>query len=881
MPNWEKRLGVLAEFLESGPIYVWVGAARAGENEIGRPELLVGSRPAARPPPSLERRARQFARRGQGSNPTRETYRGRPHRSVLLWRYHFSHSGNKLVFVWAMMPPHEGEEAPALSPKQKRLFRLFRDELAREEARRLWDPFPADIREKLSHLRGNLYSVVGPDGKFTYVNRTWSDKLGYPAEQIIGRPFLDFVHPDYQAATEQVLSGFRSGTLRDFQNGYQTADGKLLLLRWSTWADPKTGIYYSVTEDITRFEKQRLALKENEEKLRKLFELSPLGIALNRMDGRFVEVNAAMSRITGYSLRELNQLSYWDLTPEKYADQEAIQLKGLADKGRYGPYEKEYIRKNGQPVDVLLNGLKLVTSRGEEFIWSIVEDISQRKKMESELRESEEKYRSVVTTLSEGLVLHDPTGKIMFANRAAERVLGLTRAQMEGRDSLDSCWKSIHEDGTDYPGETHPAAITLKTGEAVEGAIMGVHKPDGSLSWIRINSRPVHSDGNHLLGVVATFLDITTQKENEREIEKLVFLAQNTDNAVTVTDPDTKIEWINAAYEKISGYSLNELIGQPAGKLVQGPGTNRKEKERIRKALRRKENVEAELLNYRKDGTPYWISLNILPILNKNNQVRNFISIQSDITGRKAREESLRKLSRDLINRNQELLHFNQVVSHNLRAPAANIIGLTELFFQIAGSDPAPAAENGQLTEIAEHLRESAGKLDEVLRDVSEILEYGQGLTERKSPVDLKEVIQGVTTLLTVQIKETGGRVNTGGLKVTIVNSVRGVLSGVFLNLISNSLKYRAPGRAPRIDISSRETNGGKIEIRCRDNGLGIDLERHGKDIFGMYKRFHPIVEGKGLGLYLSRLQLEKLGGEISVESQPGQGTVFKIVLPG
>lgn len=131
----------------------------------------------------------------------------------------------------------------------------------------------------------------------------------------------------------------------------------------------------------------RNALAENESKLRGLYELSPLGIALNDMKGHFVEFNEAFRNICGYTEAELKTLDYWTLTPKKYEADELRQLESLERMGRYGPYEKEYIHKDGRPVPLRLNGILIIGHDGQKYIWSIVEDITQQKQDEARMQQ--------------------------------------------------------------------------------------------------------------------------------------------------------------------------------------------------------------------------------------------------------------------------------------------------------------------------------------------------------------------------------------------------------------------------------------------------------------------------------------------------------------
>ncbi|MCW8983229.1 MAG: PAS domain S-box protein, partial [Gammaproteobacteria bacterium] len=147
--------------------------------------------------------------------------------------------------------------------------------------------------------------------------------------------------------------------------------------------------------------------------LRTLFQNSPIGLALCRMDGTLVETNTAYSNITGYSLKEANDLSYWDITPDRYRDMEAEQLWHLEHRGGYGPYEKEYIHKEGHLVPVRLKG-KIINRGGEDFIWSSVEDISDRVEAERRLRQA----ATIFESTGEGIIITDENNKIILVNSA-------------------------------------------------------------------------------------------------------------------------------------------------------------------------------------------------------------------------------------------------------------------------------------------------------------------------------------------------------------------------------------------------------------------------------------------------------------------------------
>jgi diguanylate cyclase (GGDEF)-like protein/PAS domain S-box-containing protein len=244
--------------------------------------------------------------------------------------------------------------------------------------------------------------------------------------------------------------------------------------------------------------------------------MSPLGIARNSMDGAFIEANVSFLSIVGYSLEELNRISYWDLTPKSYADQETQQLESLKSTHRYGPYEKEYINNLGQRVPVRLNGVLIAGSDGEEFIWSIVEDITQEKRLDDQLRIAAAAFES-----QEALVITDTDSVILRVNRAfteitgysAEEAVGQTpRMLKSGRHNLDfykAMWESINTTGG-WQGEVWDRR---KNGEEYP-------------KWLTISA--VKNDLGAVTHYVGAHYDITHRKKAEDKINELAFYDQLT-----------------------------------------------------------------------------------------------------------------------------------------------------------------------------------------------------------------------------------------------------------------------------------------------------------------------------------------------------------------
>jgi diguanylate cyclase (GGDEF)-like protein/PAS domain S-box-containing protein len=248
-------------------------------------------------------------------------------------------------------------------------------------------------------------------------------------------------------------------------------------------------------------------LRMSEEKLRALFEMSPLGIARNAMDGTFIEANAAFLKIVGYSLEELNRLTYWDLTPKEYAEMEARQLESLETTSRYGPYEKEYIHSSGRRVPVQLMGMLITGGDGEKYIWSIVEDITERKRVEADLQLAAQVYQSS----SEGMLVTDAENRIIGVNAAFTRMTGYALEEIQGKDPrlfktgyqerafYEEMWRSLREDGY-WQGELWDRC------------------KDGDVKATRLTINAITNEDGTVQRYVALYSDITEKKRSDETI---------------------------------------------------------------------------------------------------------------------------------------------------------------------------------------------------------------------------------------------------------------------------------------------------------------------------------------------------------------------------
>ncbi|HEY3430820.1 MAG TPA: ATP-binding protein, partial [Cyclobacteriaceae bacterium] len=233
------------------------------------------------------------------------------------------------------------------------------------------------------------------------------------------------------------------------------------------------------------------------------------------------------------------------------------------------------------------------------------------------------------------------------------------------------------------------------------------------------------------------------------------------------------------------------------------------------------------------------------------------------------KSQELVKANEELIRHNSELRQFSYTVSHNLRAPVARLLGLTNLL------NASKEDFSDEAKQIIAHIHESSQEFDVIIRDLNKIIDIRNELYRIKEKVTLKDELDQVMKLIRNQITS-DMKFHTDFEPAPFLYTVRPVLNSIFYNLLTNAVKYRSPQRPLEVHLRSKMKSG-FIEIQIQDNGLGINLEAFKNDVFGLYKRFHTHTDGRGLGLYMVKSQIESLGGKIELDSALNVGTTFSV----
>lgn len=369
-------------------------------------------------------------------------------------------------------------------------------------------------------------------------------------------------------------------------------------------------------------------------------------------------------------------------------------------------------------------------------------------------------------------------------------------------------------------------------------------------------------------------LQVKKTNSNDFENLKWKFALENSNIGVWDWNSETNSVVYSKESKQIIGFKDNEIASKASEWYNR---IHKEDKQSYFKTFTKL--IDGDIINYEnsyrilhKDNTYRWI-LDKGKTIEKdiNNRPKRIIGTHSDITKQK-KAKIMSKKRLDLItSQNKKLKNFTYVVSHNLKQHAGNIESIIE-FYNEAESDK-------EKEEMIKHLKTVSESLTKTLKDSKEIVvvQSKKFKTKRETPV--YSIIDATTKELNYLISKSNTTIYNDVKKDCLVNFSASYLQSIIQNLITNAIKYKHPDRSPIIKINSIQTDK-QIEISVSDNGIGIDLNKYGKDLFGLYKTFHNNKNAEGIGLYLVKNQLEAFKGNIKAISEVDKGTTFIMTIP-
>ena len=479
------------------------------------------------------------------------------------------------------------------------------------------------------------------------------------------------------------------------------------------------------------------------------------------------------------------------------------------------------------------------------------------------LYESEARMRRRVNLLSEVVFELDLTGRIVFLNSAWTQSLGLSEAGSLGRPLGEFAW----------PEDRDLLEATLAGAQPSNHAPRALLRFSGAsnlLRWMEMSAVLVPGQG-----FVGALRDVTQQKLAQDELERMSLVANHTDNLVLITNAMGRVEWVNAAFTRHTGYSLAEILGKVPGHILQGPSTDQAEVARLGQEIRAGRSVRSELLNTKRSGELYWVTLYITPIRDESGAIQRFISVQSDSTALRQMQSDLEyeKIRAETANRAKSA--FLATMSHEIRTPRNSVLGMAQTLMD-------PTLESGQRQDYVRVLMESGETLLALLNDILDLsrIEAGKLVLHRTRTAPL----QLVNDTLALFINSASAK----QLSLTVIpdlepsryyriDAIR--LRQMLSNLISNAIKFTSAGTI-EVSISqlARGEEGDELEFAVTDSGAGIALA----DQAMLFETFSQVDNsstrhfgGAGLGLSIVKSLAQSMGGSVGVRSSVGQGSRF------
>jgi len=461
-------------------------------------------------------------------------------------------------------------------------------------------------------------------------------------------------------------------------------------------------------------------VEESRERLRALLDRTPVGIFETAPDGTRRYTNRRWRELVGATEEDAGGTDWTSvLHPDDRAEVAARWAECLAA-GREFTARYRYRRPDGDVVWVDATSVAMRDADGQVTRWlGSVTDVTDQVRAQEELAASEQRYRSVVATMAEGVVLQDHDGQILAANEAACRLLGLSHAELAGRSSIDPGWRCVREDGSDFPGEQHPPMAALRTRRPVRDVLMGVHRPDGSLVWIKVNSQPLfdeHSEEEPVVtGVVTTFVDVTATRAAtaalRRSEQQFRAAMEHAPNGMALVELDGRFREVNPALCALVGYPEQELVGQTFQRITHPDDLDADLANVDRLLHGADDSYTMEKRYLAKSGAVVWVLLAVSCVRDDDGRPAYFIAQMQDITAsHAAKEELAHRALHDpltgLANRDMLMDHLAHALARGARAEGQATVMFLDLDdFKTVNDSYGHEAGDRLLVTVAERLR--------------------------------------------------------------------------------------------------------------------------------------------------------------------------------
>ena len=732
----------------------------------------------------------------------------------------------------------------------------------------------AALRESERRFRTTFESAAiamaldDEQGRLIETNATFQKMFGNSAKELEGMTFSELTHPaDVDRGWnlfKELVQGKRDSV--HLERRYYRQDGTLLWgsVNVSAIRNRDGSFRHTVTmvQDIT-------ARKLAEDALR----FTQFAVDHNsdatywvRSDGRISYVNHAACQALGYSYQELISMRVPDIDPEFPDEKWGAHFLEIKEAGSM-TFEAQHRTKSGRlfPVEILANYLAY---DDQEYLCAYVRDITERKRAEEVLRESESKYRELFESAYDIICLVDGEGNIVDINRRGELLTGYSRAELRQMNLLREL--VVPED------RDLPRRLLERAGPGEEHVY--------EMRWRTKDGRTIHLEGastfrfsptGEFLSTRCTLRDITERKRVEAERERLMSAIEQARETIIITDADAVIKYVNPAFERITGYSRAEAVGENPNIVKSGRHDAGFYKE-MWDTLARGDTWTGEIINKKKDGTLYTEETTISPVFDAAGKTVNYVAVKHDITERKRAEEQTRQLQADLahMSRLSSMGEMATGLAHELNQP---LTAITNYALGCVRRLKSNSISQDELENILSRIASQARRSGSIIRGLENLVLKSSAL---RFEIDINHCIMEVADLANAEATQHRAKARfelEPNLPLVMADQTQ--LQQVILNLVQNGCEaiQDTPESRRAVTVRTKQRGDRELEISVSDNGCGIS-ESLGERLF------EPFVttkaQGIGMGLAISRSIVESHGGRLWATPNRGKGTTFHFTLP-
>jgi PAS domain S-box-containing protein len=730
-------------------------------------------------------------------------------------------------------------------------------------------------------------------GQGHYASPQWYAYTGLPPGSDIAQHWRAVTHPDDLPRVEQEYATARAENRGwRFEMRFRGHDGQY---RWFlNQAQPELDAagqvlrWYGSNTDIDDQKRFQQELEQKDEQLQRM--LRNLPAIVNTMEGpehRYTYVSAQMRALVGERVQPGRRVA--DALPEISAQGFVARLDEVYRSGEpftaleqhvdirnpeTGQLEAHYFSFTYQLLPALAHRPE---TRGIlSFAIDVTEQVRARQQAQAlqvEVVRQTEQLRRMTEALPAISFILSADMQLEYFSPQWYQVTGFAPGTDAG-----AVWPTLI-----HPDDQAPARAVYDRARAGNEPLEFEYRllyPDGQYRWQVCRAVPELDARGQAVRWYGTLVDNHTQKELQQELRRseaqFRFMAESIPQVVWTAQPDGQLDYLNQRWTELTGVPVEEALRFGWAALVPDEAVDTVVG-KYRTAIELGQDYEQESpLRSAQEGQYRWFLHRATPMRDAEGRVVKWFGTSTDIHDYKQAQQQLQAQNAQLTRINQDLDNFVYTASHDLKQPVNNMAGIfQELMSTATFADPA-AATLVRMFEQA--LQQMHGTIQD-LSDVVQVQRQHEQLPAER--VELLPFTHEVLRSVQAQISSLGAEFELDFAAFPALQFVRPNLQSILYNLLSNALKYAHPDRPPRVRVATERAPDGSPVLLVQDNGLGIDLERHGAELFQMFRRFHDHVEGSGMGLYLVNRIVQQLGGHLAVESEVQAGTVFRLYLPG